>query len=413
MAANRGKISTRRAVAPKKRAAKAMPLAEYPKLLSEVAGLLHEARRTSVRAVNAAMTAVYWQIGRHIVEFEQRGARRAEYGDRLLQRLALDLTVRFGRGFSQPNLHKFKQFFLAYRSAKILSTLSIESSRPPASRNFLSTASIKSPARRPEKSDGRRRKQSSSIPALSGVQIAAAFPLSWSHYVRLLSVEDEAARDFYHTEALRCGWSVRQLDRQIASIFYERTAFSRDKEKMLAGAGEARSGEILSPAEEFKDAYVLEFLQLKDEYSETELEEALIHRLEDFLMELGGDFTFMGRQRRLRIGGEWYRIDLLFFHRRLRSLVIVDLKVGKFTHSDAGQMHLYLNYAREHWTHPDENPPVGLILCSSSDAAVAKYSLGGLPNKVMASQYKLALPDERLLAKEIDKARESIERRTT
>ena len=153
--------------------------------------------------------------------------------------------------------------------------------------------------------------------------------------------------------------------------------------------------DAVTPEEEIKDPFVLEFLGLKDEYSENDLEEALIHQLENFLLELGRDFTFVGRQRRLRIGDEWYRVDLLFFHRRLRCLVIIDLKLGKFTHADAGQMHLYLNYAREHWTHSDENPPVGLILCAQKDHAVARYALEGLPNKVLAAEYRTALPDEK------------------
>jgi len=165
----------------------------------------------------------------------------------------------------------------------------------------------------------------------------------------------------------------------------------------------------VSADEEVRNPFLLEFLGLKDEYSESDLEAALIIRLEDFLMELGGDFAFIGRQKRLRIGDEWYRIDLLFFHRRLHCLVVIDLKVGKFTHADAGQMHLYLNYARERWTNADENPPVGLILCAEKNAAVAKYALEGLPNKVLASEYRLTLPDEKLLAEEIRKARKTLE----
>lgn len=239
--------------------------------------------------------------------------------------------------------------------------------------------------------------------------LARALPLSFSQYVRLLSVKDESAREFYETEALRNGWSVRQLDRQIATRFYERTALSRNKAAMLQRGKKKQPGDVITPEQAIKDPYILEFLGLKDEYSESDLEEGLIHRLEDFLMELGGDFAFVGRQKRLRIGDEWYRIDLLFFHRRLRCLVVIDLKVGKFTHADAGQMHLYLNYAREHWTHPDENPPVGLILCAEKDAAVAKYALEGLPNKVLASEYRLALPDEKLLVAEIKKARKNLE----
>jgi YhcG PDDEXK nuclease domain len=165
----------------------------------------------------------------------------------------------------------------------------------------------------------------------------------------------------------------------------------------------------VTPEDEIKDPYLLEFLALKDEYSETDLESALIMKLETFLLELGGDFTFVGRQRRLRVGDAWYRVDLLFFHRRLRCLIIVDLKLGKFTHADAGQMHLYLNYAREHWAFPGENPPVGLILCAEKDGAVAKYALEGLPNKVLAAEYRTTLPEERLLVEEIRRTRKQIE----
>ena len=164
----------------------------------------------------------------------------------------------------------------------------------------------------------------------------------------------------------------------------------------------AKPGEALSPEEEIKDPFVLEFLGLKDEYSESDLEEALIRELETFLLELGGDFTFVGRQKRLRIGDEWYRIDLLFFHRKLRCLVVIDLKLGKFTHADAGQMHLYLNYAREHWTNDGENPPVGVILCTQKDAAVVHYALEDLPNKVLAAEYRTTLPDEKTLATELE-----------
>ena len=160
-----------------------------------------------------------------------------------------------------------------------------------------------------------------------------------------------------------------------------------------------------------KDPYILEFLTLKDEYSENDLEEALIQQLEKFLLELGGDFAFIGRQRRLRIGDDWYRVDLLFFHRRLQCLVVIDLKVGKFTHADAGQMHLYLNYAREHWTNEGENPPVGLILCAEKNAAVAHYALEGLPNKVMAAEYKMKLQDEKMLAAELRRSCKLLEGR--
>ena len=241
--------------------------------------------------------------------------------------------------------------------------------------------------------------------------LLAAFPLPWSAYVRLLSVKNEIAREFYETEALRGGWSVRQLDRQIGSQFYERTALSKNKAAMLTSGQKERPGDLALADEEIKDPFVLEFLDLKDEYSESDLEEALIRHLETFLLELGDDFCFMGRQRRLRVGGQWYRVDLLFYHRRLRCLVVVDLKIGSLTHADAGQMHFYLNYAREHWIREGENPPVGLILCSEKDESLARYALEGLSNKVMAAEYRIALPDEAVLAAELDRTRQAMELR--
>jgi hypothetical protein len=180
---------------------------------------------------------------------------------------------------------------------------------------------------------------------------------------------------------------------------------------MLKTGETKRPDEKVTPAEEIKDPYILEFLDLKDEYSETDLEEALIERLEMFLLELGDDFAFVARQKRLRVGTEWYRVDLLFFHRALRCLVLIDLKLGRFTHADAGQMHLYLNYAREHWIRPQENPPVGLILCAQKDTAVARYALEGLPNKVMAAEYRTTLPNEELIAKELERTRRLLDER--
>jgi predicted nuclease of restriction endonuclease-like (RecB) superfamily len=226
-------------------------------------------------------------------------------------------------------------------------------------------------------------------------------------------VSNHSAREFYEEEALRGGWSVRQLDRQIGSQFYERTALSRDKAAMLTKGSRAKPEDRLTPEEEIKNPYILEFLGLKDEYSENEMEEALIRHLETFLLELGADFTFIARQKRLRVGDQWFRIDLVFYHRRLRCLVLIDLKLDRFTHADAGQMHLYLNYAREHWTHPDENPPVGLILCTEKNEAVAHYALEGLPNKVLASEYKTTLPTEGKLEEELRRTKLALDARKT
>ncbi len=368
----------------------------YPALVKDLSGLLETARRSSARAVNAFMTATYWEIGRRIVEFEQRGAKRAEYGAELLETLSADLTRRFGRGFSRPNLQRFREFYLRFPLKQIRSTVSSElrSRIPPTIRSTASS-----------NSEAVIRKSQIGV-------LADAFPLPWSHYVVLIGrARSTEALAFYHTEALRGGWSVRQLDRQIASQFYERTGLSRNKAAMLARGGQATPGDALTPDDQVRDPLILEFLGLKDEYSENDLEEALVHHLESFLLELGGDFAFIGRQRRLRIGDEWYRVDLLFFHRRLRCLIVIDLKVGKFTHADAGQMHLYLNYARAHWTQPGENPPVGLILCSEKNEAIARYALEGLPSKVLAREYRLALPNEKRLADEIEQTRERLEKR--
>jgi hypothetical protein len=178
---------------------------------------------------------------------------------------------------------------------------------------------------------------------------------------------------------------------------------------MLRKGEVKKTGDQMTPEEEIKDPYVLEFLGLKDEYSESKMEEALIRHLESFLMELGGDFTFVARQKRLRVGDEWYRVDLVFYHRVLRCLILIDLKIGKFSHADAGQMHLYLNYAREHWTNPEENPPVGLILCAEKDTTVAHYALEGLPNKILAAEYKTALPNEREFVEELKRTQRQIE----
>lgn len=364
-------------------------------ILQEVSAIISAARRSAARSVNALMTASYWLIGHRIVEFEQSGDERAEYGTALVERLSEELSLKFGRGFSRQNLQLMRSFYLAYSSIEICQTASGESSL--ATRNRIcQTASGKFTI-------------ATTQAHLDG--LLSAFPLPWSAYTKLLSVKNVRAREFYEKEALREGWTVRQIERQINSQFYERTALSKNKAAMLAQGNEVRSGDLVLPDEEIKDPFVLEFLGLKDEYSESDLEEALIERMEYFLLELGGDFCFLGRQKRLRIGNEWYSVDLVFFHRRLRCLIIIDLKIGKFTHADAGQMHLYLNYAREHWVQDHENPPVGLILCAQKDESVAKYALEGLSNKVLAAEYRTMLPDEDSLALEIERARQRMDQR--
>jgi len=369
---------------------------DYGIVIGDVAGIVEAARRSALRKVNAAMTAAYWLIGQRIMEFDQEGSTRADYGSKLLKHLAKDLSAKFGRGFSERNLEQMRLFYLNWPISQTLSAKLPDESGDPEVHGICWTPSGKSQM----------------LSAESFLEmVSKRFQLPWSAYVRLLSVKNENARQFYQTEALRGGWSVRQLDRQINSQFYERTALSKNKVVMLQKGEKTLPEDIVTPEEEIKDPYVLEFLGLKDEYSETDLENALIRHLQTFLLELGGDFCFVGRQKRLRIGDEWYRVDLVFFHRKLRSLVIIDLKIGKFTHADAGQMHLYLNYAREHWILEGENPPVGLILCARKDEAVARYALEGLPNKVTAAEYRTTLPDEKTLAAEIRRTQEILQTR--
>ncbi|MCY3630041.1 MAG: DUF1016 domain-containing protein [Rhodothermaceae bacterium] len=365
----------------------------YQSVYDDVSGIVDIARGHAARSVNAIMTAAYWLIGQYIVEFEQRGRERANYGEEIIKRLSVDLSARFGRGFSVSNLWQMRAFFLSWQKVQTLSGKS-------ESQQKLQTPS--------GESENQQKLQTPSGKSSLSL-LASYFPLPWSAYVRLIAVKNSNAREFYEIEALRGGWTIRQLDRQINSQFYERTALSKDKVAMLKKGQNVRETDTPLPEEAFKDPYVLEFLNLKDEYSESDLEEALVSHLETFLLELGNDFCFMGRQRRLRIGDAWYRMDLVFYHRRLRCIVIIDLKLGKFTHADAGQMHLYLNYALKNWVLEGENPPVGLILCVQKDEAVAQYALEGLPNKVMAAEYRTALPDEQLLASEIDYARKAID----
>ncbi len=415
---------------------------DYRNWSGGIAALLEEARQQSARHINAILTATYWEIGRRIAEYLQAGEERADYGDEMLERLSCDLTKKFGRGFSRPNLQQMKKFYQQHPTEEICQTLSDKFSRQglPAffqsvSDKFLLPAKCQTLS---DKSSGQQISQTvsakleicgtashkSATPIyatasrISEVDLALylealchAFLLSWSHYVRLLSVEQPEARKFYETESLRGGWSVRQLDRQVSTLFYERTALAKNKARLLTTGAKARPEDAVSVEEEIKSPYILEFLNLRDDYAESDLEDALVRHLEAFLLELGNNFTFVARQKKIRVGKQWYRIDLLLFHRRLRCLFIFDLKLGRFTHADAGQMNLYVNYAAEHLTLKDENPPVGLILCSEHDEAVARYSMGNVTNKILAAQYKLALPDPRLIEKEIEKTRRMLELR--
>jgi predicted nuclease of restriction endonuclease-like (RecB) superfamily len=353
----------------RKRGGGGPPADTYGEILDQAVKLLDDARRSAVRRVNAVMTATYWQLGKLIVEQEQRGAARAGYGEHLVERLAADLTRRFGRGFSERNLWLCRAFFSTWP--------------------ILQTASAESP----------------------GEAIARRFRLPWSHYALLLSVDSPAARNFYEEEALRGGWTIRELRRQISTNFYDRVRASKDPAALLARSRASSTNAHASPEEEIRDVYLLEFLDLPDVPSESDLEQALIDDLQNFLLELGGDWTFWGRQKRICVDERWFKVDLVFFHRALHCMVLFELKTEEFRHEHVGQINFYLNYAREHWKRPEENPPIGVLLCAGQKSNVVKYSLMGIENTVLAASYLRELPSEAEWADHIAHARRLVEAR--
>jgi len=343
----------------------------YNNLLDKIGEILAEARSKVVREINKALVLAYWEIGREIVEFEQRGKTRGEYGEQLIEKLSIDMTRKFGRGFSPTNLKMMRLF---YQSFPIRQTLSDESGEGQKSETVSRKLQIRQ-------------------------ALSAKFEpkLSWSHYCELLKVEEPLARSFYEQEAMRDNWSVRELKRQINSMLFERLALSKDTKAVMKMA---KKGQIIEkPEDAIKDPYILEFLNLKEEasYTENQLEQALIDKLQYFLLELGKGFSFVARQKRITITNRHYCIDLVFYNRLLKCFVLIDLKTGELDHSDIGQMNFYLNYFKENERIEDENDPIGLILCAKKDDVFAKYVLGGLSNKVFASKYKLALPSEKEL----------------
>ncbi len=363
---------------------KAVQQQTYSALITDLASLIEHGRKAAVRYVNTALVATYWLIGRRIVEHEQKGEKRAEYGEELLVCLAGDLSARFGKGFSKSNLFMMRAFYLTYPERQIFQTVSGK---------FL-------PAGGKDKTQ--------KIQTVSGISetLMHKFLLSWSHYCLLMRLEEPFKREFYEAECVRGNWSIRQLDRQIQSMLYERTALSRRKLAVIAKA----HGELvtLKPEDEIKDPYILEFLGLKDEYSETQLEEALIRHLERFLLELGTGFAFVARQKRITLEGRHYRLDLLLYHRILRCLVAIDLKIGEFSHADAGQMNLYVNYLKDKEKLPGENDPVGLILCTDNKKTVVEYALGGMSNRIFTSKYRLQLPAPEVLKAEIEHEKQKL-----
>jgi len=355
----------------------------YHGLVDRIGEILALARSNVVRQINQTQVMAYWEIGREIVEFEQEGKARAEYGKELIMKLSEDMTEKFGRGFSEINLRNMRRFYLEF-PPRIQQTLSVESQKP-------QTLSVKS--REEEKS------QTLSDESEKYETLSVKFQpiLSWSHYCELLKVEEPLARSFYEQEAVKSNWSIRELRRQINSMLFERLAYSKDTKAVM---NMAEKGQVIAkPEDAIKDPYILEFLNLKEEtsYTESQFEQAIIDKLQYFLLELGSGFSFVARQKRITIANRNYYIDMVFYNRILKCFVLIDLKTGELDHSDMGQMNFYLNYFRENEKSEDENDPIGLILCTGKDDVFARYVLGGVSNKIFASKYRLALPSEQEL----------------
>ena len=324
-------------------------------LVSQVAQIIRDARQTAYRAVNFTMVLAYWNIGKLIVEDELHWE-RADYGKAVLRNLSQRLTKEFGKGFDERELRKMCQF---YRCFEIRDTL------------------------RPE--------------------------LSWSHYRRLISVENQAARQWYMNEAADSVWSTRQLDRQISTLYYDRLLASQNKQVVVDEANEKLKTVV--PEDFIKDPYVLEFLNLKDypNLRESDVESGLISKLQDFLLELGKGFCFMARQKRMRYDDEDFYVDLVFYNSILKCHVLIDLKLGKLTHQDVGQMDSYIRMFDDLMKQPDDNPTIGLILCSEKNEAVARYSVLSDSKQMFASKYKLTLPTEEELQNELKESRKTLE----
>lgn len=323
-------------------------------LLAELAELIRLARQQAVRAVDAIQVQTCWEIGRHIVEFEQGGQTRAAYGKQLLPTLAKELAAEFGRGFDATNLRHMRAFFLAF------------------------------PIR-----DALRRE------------------LSWTHYRTLLKVDSESARQWYMDEAAAQNWSTRALERQIGTLYYERLLASQDRAAVEQEAASKLQALGKSPREFVRDPVLLEFLGLPNAGTmlEGELEQALIDQLQSFLLELGKGFAFVGRQQRISTESKYFYIDLVFYNYLLKCFVIFDLKRGELTHQDIGQMDMYVRMFDDLRRGPEDGPTVGIILCAQKDASVVRYSVLQGSEQLFASKYKLVLPSEEELRAELDRER--------
>jgi predicted nuclease of restriction endonuclease-like (RecB) superfamily len=386
---SRGKVSAaRRQPAARAALARTRSDAGVGALFKRIVSILERARGEVARSLNTQTVIAYWLIGREIVEAFQGGLARAKYGEHIVEELSRLLASRYGKGFSLPNLKNFRQFYLTYAD------------------------------RRPEigslpGSQSRATKSSPSGSQLPTRPVPAFHPmLSWSHYRALMRVEKPAARAFYEEEAVACGWSKADLERQIASLYHDRLLMSRDKRGMLRSARTKVA--TLKAVDAFKDPYVLEFLDLPDLPSlhESELESAILAKLQGFLLELGKGFAFVARQKRMRLEDEDFYVDLVFYNYLMRCFVLIDLKVGKLTHQDVGQMDSYVRMFEAHEKLPDDHPTIGLILCSTKNEAIVKYSILAESRQIFAARYLTYLPTEDELRRELECERRRLEERT-
>jgi predicted nuclease of restriction endonuclease-like (RecB) superfamily len=331
-------------------------------LFKNIKALVEQRKQELYAVINVTLTETYFHIGRLIVDYEQQGSKRAVYAKETLINLSQKLTPVLGKGFSVDNLENMRKFYLVYKDDYLKYISKNKKSEPLARKLALSP-----------------------------------FKLSWTHYVMLLKIENAIERKFYEIEASSENWSKRELKRQFESALFERLALSRDKNKVKELG---KKGHIIAnPADAIKEDYILEFLGYdeKDFYSENDLEKAIINKLEHFLLELGKGFLFVERQKRIKMDGDDYKVDLVFYNRILRCFVLIDLKIGTLQHKDIGQMQMYVNYFDEELKAAEESKTIGIILCKSKKESTIKYTLGKDNKQIFASKYKMYFPEKQIL----------------
>jgi predicted nuclease of restriction endonuclease-like (RecB) superfamily len=366
--------------------------------LSELVNIIktthQQSEKNAWHEVNMQLAVRNWLIGFYLFEFEQKGVVRAAFGKQLYKRIAEQLKKKNVKGMSFTNLHLFKQFYLTY--PQFVQTVSEQMKKGQIQIVQTASEQFKIP------------KSSIKSRVSKGVsQSSILSKLSFSHFVELLKIEENTKRLFYETECIRNGWSVRDLNRAISTLLYERTHRSKNKKVVIA---KIKGTSKLQPEDILKDPYIFDFLDIgfKSEFSESDLEESLINHLQKFLIELGRGFCFEARQKRITFDNQHYFIDLVFYHRILKCHVLIDLKIGAFDHADAGQMNLYLNYYKEEEGSKDDNPPIGIVLCAHKNEAMVKYATGGLSKKMFVGKYLVNLPTEEELKRLIVSDTEAI-----